>query len=128
MTTTETIRVVLADDDTTVREMLVGLLEDLGYAVIAAAADARSAIEHCLSEPPDVVLLDHRMPLLSGSDAAAELHQRVPGLPVIILSAYDDPGLQSAASQAGVFRYLVKGCTAAEISAAISDAVLPRPA
>lgn len=126
MTATATIRIVLADDDDLVREMLSGLLEDLGYHVVSTSADGRSAIDQCLAVLPDVVLLDHRMPRMSGAEAALELHDRLPGLPVIILSAYDDAGLQQAARRSGVFRYLVKGCTATEISDAITAAVAAR--
>lgn len=126
MTATTTIRIVLADDDDLVREMLSGLLDDLGYEVVSSSADGRTAIEQCLADRPDVVLLDHRMPTMSGAEAALELRDRLPELPVIILSAYDDAGLQQAARRSGVFRYLVKGCTAAEISDAISAAVAAR--
>ncbi len=115
-------RLLVADDDERLLTMLAGLLEDLGYDVAATAPDGRSAVDRCLSDPPDVAILDQRMPGLSGIDAAKELKQRLPQLPIVILSAYDDPGLQEAALQAGVATYLVKGCSAAEIAAVIDRA------
>ncbi len=59
------------------------------------------------------------MPGLTGADVAARLHEVLPELPVIMLTAYDGPGLQRAAQHSGVAAYLVKGCSAGEISAAI---------
>lgn len=118
--------VIVADDDVHVREMLVGLLDDLGYRVVGAFAEAAGAVRACVAEPPDVVLLDHRMPGMSGTEAAAVLRGMVPDLPVIVLSAYDDAGLQRAARDAGVSAFLVKGCTAQDISEAIDNAVRRR--
>lgn len=123
MTQLERLRVVVADDDARLLEMLSGLLDDLGYEVTAAVPDGRAAVDRCLRDRPDVVLLDQRMPVMSGIEAAEQLHRYAPGLPVVILSAYDDAGLQDAARDAGAVSYLVKGCTASEISEAIDRAV-----
>ena len=110
------VRVVVADDDERLRDMLVGLLDDLGFDVIGSVPDGPSVLESCRRAVPDVVLLDNRMPGLSGSDTAARLREEHPQLPVVMLSAYDDPGLQAAARQAGAVAYLVKGCSASEIA------------
>lgn len=122
MTDRERLRVVVADDDERLLEMLSGLLDDLGYEVTAALPDGRAAVEHCLRDRPDLALLDQRMPVMSGIEAARQLNRLAPGLPVLILSAYDDAGLQEAARGAGAVTYLVKGCTASEISTAIDRA------
>lgn len=123
MTQLERLRIVVADDDARLLEMLSGLLDDLGYEVTAAVHNGRAAVDRCLRDRPDVVLLDQRMPVMSGIEAAEQLHRRFPDLPVVILSAYDDAGLQDAARDAGAVSYLVKGCTASEISEAINRAV-----
>jgi CheY-like chemotaxis protein len=115
--------VIVADDDERVREMLVGLLDDLGYRVAAAFPEAPAAIAACVDDPPDVVLLDYRMPGMSGTEATTRLRELVPALPVVLLSAYDDAGVQEAARAAGASAFLVKGCTAQEISDAIDEAV-----
>lgn len=115
------LRLVVADDDDLLREMLSGLLGDLGYDVVAAVADGDAAVRACLELRPDLALLDHRMPVLTGIEAAGRLHQQLPALPTVILSAYDDDGLQRAARDAGATNYLVKGCTAAQIAEAIES-------
>ena len=73
-------------------------------------------------ERPDVVLMDLRMPEMSGIEAAAVLQESMPGLPVILLSAYDDPGLQERAAAAGVNTYLIKGCSAQSLNTAVLHA------
>ena len=118
----ERIRVVVADDDARLLEMLSGLLDDLGYEVTAAVPDGQAAVDSCLQDRPDLALLDQRMPVMSGIEAAKQLHRLVPTLPVVILSAYDDAGLQQAARDAGAVTYLVKGCTASEIADVIDRA------
>ena len=116
------LRLVVADDDDMLRDMLSGLLGDLGYDVLAAVADGAAAVQACVEQNPDVALLDHRMPVLTGIEAARQLHQHLPMLPIVILSAYDDAALQRAARDAGATKYLVKGCTAAQIAEAIEAA------
>ncbi|MBE7187098.1 ANTAR domain-containing response regulator [Jatrophihabitans endophyticus] len=120
--TGRSLRLVVADDDELLREMLSGLLGDLGYEVVAAVGDGAAAVQASLEHRPDLTLLDHRMPVLTGIEAARQLHDRLPALPTVILSAYDDVGLQRAARDAGATSYLVKGCTAAQIAEAIEAA------
>lgn len=120
--TGRSLRLVVADDDDLLRDMLSGLLGDLGYTVVAAVADGAAAVQASLEHRPDLVLLDHRMPVLTGIEAAGRLRDELPGLPIVILSAYDDAGLQRAAREAGATSYLVKGCTAAQIAEAIEVA------
>jgi DNA-binding NarL/FixJ family response regulator len=120
------VRIVVADDDEGLRGILVGLLDDLGYQVEGAFGDAGAAIARCVSDTPDLVVFDQRMPGMSGLEAARTLQGLLPELPVILLSAYDDAGLQSAATAAGVSAYLVKGCSAADIVAAVDRATEPQ--
>jgi len=74
-----TIRVLLADDQTVVREglgMLVGLLE--GIELVATAADGEEAVRLARARRPDVVLMDLRMPRLDGIEATRRLGEEVP--------------------------------------------------
>lgn len=115
-------RLVVADDDRELLGMLVLLLEELGHEVLAVGHTGQDAVAAAERERPDVVLMDLRMPEMSGIEAAAILQERMPGLPVILLSAYDDPGLQERAAAAGVDAYLIKGCSAQSLNAAVLDA------
>jgi DNA-binding NarL/FixJ family response regulator len=112
-------RIAVVEDDVELRDMLVGLLEDLDHEVVVARGDAIDLVGVCRTAGPDVVILDQRLPHVSGLDAAARLKAEFPDLPVIMLSAYDDRSLQEAAVAIGVSSYLVKGCTASELDHAI---------
>ena len=82
------IRVELVDDDPMVRAAaILAAAEDI--AVVAEAADGRQALEQARAHRPDVVLLDIRMPVLDGLDAAATL-RRVPHLAVVMLTTFSE--------------------------------------
>jgi two-component system response regulator DesR len=90
--------------------------------VVAECADGDQVVPEALRTSPDVVLLDLRMPEMSGLEATELLREVAPELPVVLLSAYDDPGLQERAAAAGVHTYLVKGCSAQSLHAAVEAA------
>jgi DNA-binding NarL/FixJ family response regulator len=103
-------RVLLVDDNHGFRHELRLLLEDCGIEVVAEGENGREAVELASSTDADVVLMDLRMPVMDGLEAARALRDRAPALPVIILSAYEDPALKSEAVAANAYAYLVKGC------------------
>jgi YesN/AraC family two-component response regulator len=77
------IRVLLADDEAMIRAGLTAVLAtDPGITVVAEAGDGRQAVELTHAHQPDVVLMDIRMPVLDGLDAAAELRAILRGLDV----------------------------------------------
>ncbi len=100
-------RVLVADDEHLVAAGISSSLTGLGYTVVGPACDGLEAIELCRRDPPDLALLDVRMPNCNGLEAAVvvfrELH-----VPVVILSAYSDPEFLSTAAEAGVFGFLLK--------------------
>jgi response regulator NasT len=103
-------RVLVVDDDDEVRETLAEMLRAYGFDVVGDAADGSEVAPLAERLSPDVVLMDLRMPNTDGITAARQIHRRLPNLPVVILSAYDDPGLREAGADAGVYCYLIKGC------------------
>ena len=110
------IRVMIADDEETVREALVSLMAvDDDIAVVGAGGDADQAIAIAAAERPDVALLDVRMPRGGGLRAAREITRVSPGTELIALSANDDPNAISAMIRAGAGAYLVKGAVGIEI-------------
>lgn len=100
-------RVLVADDEHSVAAGISSSLTGLGYTVVGTAGDGLEAIEMCRRDPPDLALLDVRMPNCDGLEAAAVLFREL-HIPVVILSAYSDPEYISAAAQAGVFGFLLK--------------------
>lgn len=88
-------RVILADDSVLLREGLASLLTAGGFDVVAQAGDATALLELVHSDPPDVVLVDLRMPPSytdEGLRAAHEIRARYPQVGVFVLSQYVDTG------------------------------------
>lgn len=113
------IRVMIADDEETVRDALVSLLDlDGEISVVGTGKDAEEAVAIAASERPDVALLDVRMPG-GGPRAVREIARVSPSTELIALSAHDDPSEIFAMLQAGASAYLVKGEGTGEIVDAI---------
>jgi AmiR/NasT family two-component response regulator len=83
---TQTIRVLLAEDDDNARTLLVDLLNTLGHVVVAEVATGREAFEKAHELVPDVVLLDVHMPDGSGIEAAEKITHDTPGVAVVLFS------------------------------------------
>jgi DNA-binding NarL/FixJ family response regulator len=106
-------RVVIAEDSVLLREGLVRLLEDRGYEVAAAVADADELLAAVAEHNPDVVVTDIRMPPThtdEGLRAAAELRKHHPEVGVLVLSQYIETTYATAllAANAGGVGYLLK--------------------
>jgi DNA-binding NarL/FixJ family response regulator len=104
-------KVLLVEDDRDVREALRDLLEETDIEVVGEASDGSQGLEMARQRGPDVVLMDLRMPVMGGLEASRRLKEEMPLVQVVILTAYDDPALMEDASRAGVYAYLVKGCS-----------------
>jgi DNA-binding NarL/FixJ family response regulator len=114
------IKVVVADDQTLVREGLVTLLElSPGIDVVGSAADGEEAVSVASRERADVVLMDLRMPRVDGVEATRRITALLPTTRVIVLTTYADHESVYAALQAGARGYLTKDSDAAEIRRAI---------
>ena len=104
-------RVLLVEDDEESRHLLRELLEGEEVPVVGEAGNGVEAIELALEAEPDVVLMDIRMPDMGGLEAARLMRESLPFTQVIILTAYDGPLPTRTAEEAGVYAYLVKGCS-----------------
>lgn len=114
-------RVLIADDDPIIRLDLRQMLENLGYQVVAEAEDGQSAISLARDNEPDVCVLDVKMPVLDGIDAAKKLTEEQIA-PAILLTAYSDSELIDRAKGSGVFGYLVKPFKPSDLAPAIEVA------
>jgi DNA-binding NarL/FixJ family response regulator len=121
------IRVLLADDQTLVREgltLMLGLMD--GIEVVGVAADGEAAVALALEERPDVALLDLRMPRVDGVEATMRLRTQLPEIEVVVLTTYADDDSVMAALRAGARGYLTKDASSDEIERALRDAAAGR--
>ncbi len=113
-------RVVVADDQTVVREgivMLLGLLP--GIEVVGAAGDGEEAVRAGGRTAPDVVLMDLRMPRCDGVEATRRIRTEHPGTQVVVLTTFADDDSLFPALRAGARGYLTKDAGGEEIVRAI---------
>jgi DNA-binding NarL/FixJ family response regulator len=123
MTPDQPLRVVIADDQASVREGLVLLLGGLpGIDVVGAAADGEQALALVAEHQPDAILLDLHMPVLDGIGATRRLVAEHPGVAIVVLTTYADDGSVIDALQAGARSYLTKDADRTDIARALQAA------
>lgn len=115
-----TIKVLLAEDQSMVREALAALLgleDDIEVVVQVARGDEvlAAAREHAV----DVALLDIEMPGATGIEAAALLHQELPSVKLVVLTTFGRPGYLRSAMESGADAFLVKDAPAAQLAEAV---------
>jgi DNA-binding NarL/FixJ family response regulator len=109
MDPTVRIRVLIAEDDEGVREVLASVVQsEPSFALAGTAEDAARAIETAARELPDVALVDVRMPG-GGAEATRGIKARSPNTRVLAFSAHDDAFTMQQMTAAGADGYLVKG-------------------
>lgn len=115
-----TITVLIADDHGVVAEglsHLVGSQPDMR--VVGLAENGRDAVRAAVDAQPDIVLMDHGMPLMNGTEAARLIRERCANTRVIMLSMHSDPVHVYRALQAGATGYIIKRSVAKELVEAI---------
>jgi len=113
-------RIMLVDDHEVVRLGLKSLLEHhQGFEVVAEAGNAAEAVERALALKPDVILMDIRLPGVSGIDACKEIIQENPEIKVIMLTSFAEDEMLFSAIRAGASGYLLKQIGGQELVEAI---------
>lgn len=102
-------KVLIVDDDETVRTALSRYLARCGYEVVGEAHDGESGVEIARRTEPDVVIMDLKMPNMTGTEAARALRRTHPAIEVIMHSAFDETAFRTVAEHAGATHYVVKG-------------------
>ncbi|AZZ82648.1 MULTISPECIES: ANTAR domain-containing response regulator [Gordonia] len=120
--TTKTHRVLVAEDDSLIRMDLIEMLREEGYDVVGEAPNGQVAVELTESLKPDLVIMDIKMPIRDGIDAATEIAEKRLA-PVVMLTAFSQRDFIEKARDAGAMAYLVKPFTKADLVPAIEVAV-----
>ncbi|HEY1642463.1 MAG TPA: response regulator transcription factor [Streptosporangiaceae bacterium] len=117
------LRIVIADDQASVREGLVLLLDGLpDIEVVGAAADGEQALQLVAAHQPEAILLDLHMPVLDGIGTTRRLAAEHPGVAIVILTTYADDTSVLHALQAGARSYLTKDADRTDIARALHAA------
>jgi DNA-binding NarL/FixJ family response regulator len=117
------LRIVVADDQASVREGLVlmlGMLPDID--VLGAASNGEQALALVEEFQPDAILLDLHMPVLDGIETTVRLTAEHPGVAIVILTTYSDDTSVLAALRAGARSYLTKDADRSDIAHALHAA------
>lgn len=122
------IRVVLAEDQTVVREGTRRiLLEYPDIDVVGEAEDGQQALELIKRLRPDVAVLDIRMPKLSGIEVVARMKDVAPDTKALMLTSYDDDEYVLRLMEIGAMGYLLKTCRAEELAQAVRTVHVGEP-
>jgi DNA-binding NarL/FixJ family response regulator len=114
------VRVLIVDDQRLVREGIASLLEiQDGITVIGTAVDGQQAIAQAEEMLPDVILMDVRMPVMDGVQAAGCIRSQLPECKVLMLTTFDDEEYIIKSLRAGAYGYLLKDTPAESLAQAI---------
>jgi DNA-binding NarL/FixJ family response regulator len=101
--------ILIADDKRHMRRVLRSLIEGHeGWEVCAEAADGVQAVNRAKQFQPDLIILDLAMPELNGIEAAGQISQALPGVPILIFTLYASPQIEREAEKVGVQRVISK--------------------
>jgi DNA-binding NarL/FixJ family response regulator len=117
------VRILVADDNETVRSGLCSVLESrVGWVVCGQATDGRDAVQKALDLKPDVILVDVSMPQLNGFEVARCIHEQMPDSEILVVTEHDPRVLASMGPQPGVRGYVVKSRIVVDLISAVETA------
>jgi DNA-binding response OmpR family regulator len=115
-------RILVVEDDPAVQKALKRMFEAEGYAV-EVQGNGKSALESFQAEPPAVIILDLRLPKLSGGDVCKEIKAVAPTQPIIVLSATSDVSDKVLLLELGADDYVTKPFSPRELLARVRAAL-----
>ena len=117
-------KLILVEDETLVRLGLCELLNlDPRFQIVALAEEGCAAIDTIMQTPADLVLMDVRLPSLSGVDVLKEIRKRGLNTPVILITTFDDDDMFFRAVQGGANGFIRKDSSLTELTACIERVI-----
>lgn len=114
------VKIMIADDQQLIRESLKIILDsDPSFEVVKVVGSGQEVLDSLKTESVDIILMDVRMPNMSGVDCTRIVKKEYPNIKVIILTTFDDDEYIYDALKYGASGYLLKGCSLEEWSSAI---------
>ncbi len=118
-------RILIADDNPTVRTALRQLLQGLDHPEIIEAKDGKEAIDLAVEQRPDAVILDLAMPVMDGLTSAREMSKLLPDLPIVMCTMHWSPQLEIEVKKHGVRTVVPK--SNASLLLSVIQQFLPAP-
>ena len=116
------VKIMIADDQQLIRESLKIILDsDPDFEVVKVVDSGQEVLDSLKTESVDIILMDVRMPNMSGVDCTRIVKKEYPNIKVIILTTFDDDEYIYDALKYGASGYLLKGCSLEELSVAIHN-------
>lgn len=116
------VKIMIADDQQLIRESLKIILDsDPDFEVVKVVGSGQEVLDALKTESIDIILMDVRMPNMSGVDCTRIVKKEYPNIKVIILTTFDDDEYIYDALKYGASGYLLKGCSLEELSLAIHN-------
>jgi DNA-binding NarL/FixJ family response regulator len=113
-------KVIICDDQATVRDGLVMLLKlEPDIDIVGTAEDGAEAVEMVADRRPDLILMDLKMPVMNGVEATRQIMMKYPEVKVLVLTTYADDEWVFDAIQAGASGYLLKDTPREELIRAV---------
>ncbi|KLU05559.1 DNA-binding response regulator KdpE [Rhodopirellula islandica] len=113
------LRIVVADDESDIRDYFEAVLPRLGHQVVGAAEDGLQLVALCEQEHPDLVITDVMMPKMDGLTAAEKISQAI-SVPIIVVSSHEKGAVSD---NPRIVDYLVKPISIGDLEASIQHAV-----
>jgi CheY-like chemotaxis protein len=102
-------KILVADDNPLIRKMLCRMFEiQEDYELCAEAENGQEAVALAIKHRPDLIILDMAMPVMNGIDAAREIKQVLPGVPIILFTQYGDLTMERAITNLSIDRVISK--------------------
>ncbi len=118
---TDSLKVVVVEDEGLIRMDVVSTLQEAGYEVIGEGADGEEAIKLATELEPDLIVMDIKMPKLDGISAAEKIAELK--IPVVLLTAFSQADLVTRAAEAGAMAYVTKPFKPSDLLPAIQIAL-----
>ena len=118
----ESLKAVIAEDEQLTRTIIKARLEKLGHTVVAEAGDGTQAVEAARLHKPDVIIMDIKMPVMDGIEAARRILSETP-CAILFLSSFNEQELVEQASDTGALAYLMKPFRKEDLAPALEMAV-----
>ena len=121
-------KILVAEDEKDIRELIVFSLTYAGFDVVAAI-DGQDAVDKALEVMPDLIMMDVRMPRMTGYEACIRLKaiDEVKDIPVVILSAKGQESEIQTGLDAGAYEYILKPFAPDELIQRVKDIVAKLP-